>query len=125
MNVLRRLTAPLAVAALLLAPAASADNVLDFKLENRTGYTLKEVYISPSKKDNWGKVINTAPIKDGGDYAMKAKSTAKVQKYDLKAVYADGAGAPIWYDLDPSQFSRLTLKWDKSKNKTVAVKHRQ
>jgi hypothetical protein len=124
MNVLRRLTAPLAVAALLFAPLASAQTPLDFTLENRTGYTLKEIYISPSKKDNWGNVINKSPIKDGADYAMKAKATAKVQKYDLKAVYADGAGSPVWYDLDPTQFSRLTLKWDKEKKKTVAVKHR-
>ena len=124
MNVLRRLTAPLAVAALLFAPLASAQTPLDFTLENRTGYTLKEIYISPSKKDNWGNVVNKNPIKDGGNMNVKWKGTAKTQTYDLKAVYADGAGAPIWYDLDPSQFSRLTLKWDKAKKKTVAVKHR-
>ena len=124
MNVLRRHTAPLAVAALLLAPAAWADNVLDFKLENRTGYTLKEVYISPSKKDNWGKVINKNPIKDGGNMSVKWKDAAKAQSYDIKAVYADGGGSPVWYDLDPTTFSTLTLKWDKEKKKTVAVKHR-
>jgi hypothetical protein len=125
MNVLRRLTAPLAVAALLLAPAASADNVLDFKLENRTGYTIKEIYISPSKKDNWGKVVNKNPIKDGGNLNVKWKEAAKAQAYDIKAVYADGAGSPVWYDLDPTTFSRLTLKWDKAKGKSVAQKHRQ
>jgi hypothetical protein len=125
MNMIRRLTAPLALAtAVAFAPAASADSVLDFKLENRTGYTLKEVYISASKKDNWGNVINKNPIKDGGNMTVKWRSTAKAQTYDLKAVYADGAGSPIWYDLDPTKFSTLTLKWDKEKKKTVAVKAR-
>ena len=124
MSTLRRFAAPLALATALFAPSALADSVLDFQLENRTGYTIREIYISPSKKDNWGKVINNSPIRDGADYPMKAKGTAKVQKYDLKAVYADGAGSPVWYDLDPTQFSRLTLKWDKTKKKTVAVKHR-
>ena len=124
MNPLRRYTAPLAVAALLVAPAASADSVLDFKLENRTGYTLKEVYISASKKDNWGKVINKSPIKDGGNMKVKWKDAAKAQSYDIKAVYADGGGSPVWYDLDPATFSTLTLKWDKEKKKTVAVKKR-
>jgi hypothetical protein len=124
MNMLRRYTAPLAVAALLFTPAALAESVLDFKLENKTGYTLKEVYISASKKDNWGKVVNKSPIKDGGTMNVKWKDAAKAQSYDLKAVYADGAGTPVWYDLDPSTFSTLTLKWDKEKKKTVAVKHR-
>ena len=124
MNMLRRYTAPLAVAALLFTPTAMAESVLDFKLENRTGYTLKEVYISASKKDNWGKVINKAPIKDGGNMNVKWKDAAKAQSYDLKAVYADGAGSPVWYDLDPTTFSTLTLKWDKEKKKTVAVKAR-
>jgi hypothetical protein len=125
MNMLRRCTAPLAVAALLFTPAALAESVLDFKLENKTGYTLKEVYISASKKDNWGKVINKSPIKDGASMNVKWKDAAKAQTYDIKAVYADGAGSPVWYDLDPTTFSRLTLKWDKDKQKTVAQKHRQ
>ena len=77
MNMLSRYTAPLAVAALLFAPAASAESVLDFKLENKTGYTIKEIYISPSKKDNWGKVVNKSPIKDGGTMNVKWKGAAK------------------------------------------------
>jgi hypothetical protein len=115
--------APILIAA-AFAPAAWADSVLDFTLENRTGYTLKEVYVSPSKKDNWGKQILKAPLKDGANLKLNAPGTAKTQSYDLKAVYMDGAGSPVWYDLEPSKFSRLTLKWDKAKNKTVAVKHR-
>jgi hypothetical protein len=125
MKMLREFAAPLALAAAAaFAPPAFADSVLDFKLENRTGYTLKEVYISPSKKDNWGKVVNKNPIKDGGHMNVKWKSAATSQSYDLKAVYADGAGSPVWYDLDPTKFSTLTLKWDKEKKKTVAVKAR-
>ena len=125
MKTLRLLAAPLALAAAAaFAPSASAESVLDFKLQNRTGYTLKEVYISPSKKDNWGNAVNKGPIKDGGNMNVKWKSAAKAQSYDLKAVYADGAGSPVWYDLDPTKFSTLTLKWDKEKKKTVAVKAR-
>jgi len=125
MTTLRTATASLAfLAASAFAPAAIADSDLDFVLENRTGYTLSEVYMSPTRKDNWGKQILKAPLKDGANLNLKAPATAKVQSYDLKAVYMDGKGAPIWYDLKPSTFSRLTLKWDKAKNKTVAVKHR-
>lgn len=121
---LRTLAAHALVLAAAFAPAAWADSVLDFTLENRTGYTLTEVYMSPAKKDNWGRQLLKAPLKDGGNLKLAAPATAKVQAYDLKAVYKDGSGSPVWYDLKPSTFNRLTLKWDKAKNKTVAVKHK-
>lgn len=111
--------------AALFIPTASADSLLDFTIENQTGYTIKELYLSPSKKTTWGKSIISAPLKDKESRKLSAKSTAKVQAYDLMAVYADGSGKPVWYDLEPAKFSRLTLKWDKAKNKTVAVKHKQ
>jgi hypothetical protein len=122
----RTLTAGLAlVASLGFAGSSLADNAaLDFKLENRTGYTLKELYISPSAKDNWGKNILKGPLKDKANLNIKWKETAKAQTYDLKAVYADNGKSPVWKDLDPTTFSRLELKWDKAKDKTVAVKHR-
>ena len=66
----------------------------------------------------------SSPLKNGDKRKIVFKPQAKVQAYDLKAVYADGAGSPVWYDLNPSNFSKLTLKWDKAKNKTVAVKSR-
>ena len=125
MNMLRQLAAPLALAAAaILAPNAYADSDLDFAIENATGYTIKEVYLSPTKKDNWGKQVLSSPLKNGEKRKIVFKSTAKVQAYDLKAVYADGGGSPVWYDLNPANFSKLTLKWDKAKNKTVAVKSR-
>ena len=123
MNLIRRLTAPLAVAAMLFAPASMAQSDLDFSIDNQTGYTIKEIYLSPSKKDTWGKQVLSSPIKNGDQRKIVFKGTAKAQAYDLKAVYADG-GAPVWYDLNPANFSKLTLKWDKAKGKTVVVKHR-
>jgi hypothetical protein len=125
MYAIRRLAAPLAfLAAASFAPAASAQSDLDFAIENATGYTISEIYLSPNKKDNWGKQVLSSPLKNGEKRKIVFKPTAKVQAYDLKAVYADGAGSPVWYDLNPANFSKLTLKWDKSKNKTVAVKSR-
>ncbi len=126
MNAFRRIGVQLALlaAAAFSNAAMAANEMLDFTLENRTGYTIKEIYMSPTKKDNWGKQILKNPLKDGANLKLNAPATAKVQAYDLKAVYADGAGSPVWYDLKPAQFTRLELKWDKAKNKTVAVKHR-
>lgn len=120
----RLASAILFTASAAFVPAASAQSDLDFSIENATGYTITELYMSPSKKDNWGKQILSSPLKNGEKRKIVFKSTAKVQAYDLKAVYADGAGSPVWYNLDPSTFARLTLKWDKAKNKSVVVKHR-
>ncbi len=121
---LRRLVAPALFLSASFAPSAGAESLLDFTLENRTGYTLTEIYMSPARKDHWGRQLLKAPLRDGGDFKLAAPATARVQSYDLKAVYKDGSGAPVWYDLKPATFSRLTLKWDKAKNKTVAVKHK-
>ncbi|QJR13980.1 hypothetical protein [Usitatibacter palustris] len=121
----KTLSAGLALAAGLgFAGSTFAENAaLDFKLVNKTGYTIEKVYISPSKKDSWGKPINAKPIKNGDHLNVKWKDAAKAQDYDLRAVYKDG-GAPVWKSLDPTTFSTLTLKWDKKADKTVAVKER-
>ena len=57
--------ATLLLAGALLAPAASAESDMDFTIENQTGFTIKELYVSPSKKDKWGKQILKSPMKDG------------------------------------------------------------
>ena len=44
---------------------ASAQSDLDFVIENSTGYTISEVYMSPTKRDNWGKQILSSPLKNG------------------------------------------------------------
>src|SRR5262245_54750179 len=98
MIALRKFAAPLAfLAAFSFVPVASADSDLDFTIDNQTGYAISEIYMSPSKKDNWGKQVLSSPLKNGEKRKIVFKSTAKVQAYDLKAVYADGAGSPVWY----------------------------
>lgn len=107
----------------LAAPLASAQSVLDFTIENQTGFTFKELYISASDKDDWGKNLLGKPLKDGESKKMKAKPTAKVTTYDLRAVYADGK-AVVWKELEPAKFARVTLKWNKETGKTSLTKHR-
>jgi hypothetical protein len=113
----------LLLAGALFAPAVQADSLLDFSVENQTGFTLKELYVSPGKKDTWGKNILKSPMKDGDTRKISFKPHAKIQSYDVMAVYADG-GKPIWYDIEPANISKVTLKWDKQARKTILVKHR-
>ena len=37
----------------LVAMSAQAEGQQDFKLVNKTGYTIAELYVSPSKINNW------------------------------------------------------------------------
>jgi hypothetical protein len=38
----------------LLGSAAAIAGDADFTLVNKTGYTIREIYISPAAKANWG-----------------------------------------------------------------------
>ena len=54
--------ASLAMAAVLTlaVPAAADDAKQDFKLVNKTGYELKEIYVSPAKKNPRDQVVEIA-----------------------------------------------------------------
>lgn len=107
----------------LVAPLASAQSVLDFTIENQTGFTFKELYISASNKDDWGKNLLSSPLKDGASKKMKANPRAKATVYDMRAVYSDGK-AVVWKEIEPAKFARLTLKWNKETGKTSITRHR-
>jgi len=124
MKTLGRITAAIAFsAALLPVPLAYAESNLDFSIENQTGHTINELYLSPTRKDNWGRQVLSSPLKNGDTRKLSFKSTARTQSYDLKAVYNDG-GSPVWYSLEPATFSKVTLKWNKQTRKTTLQKHR-
>jgi len=123
MHGMSRMAGALLLASAFLAPAAQADSNMDFTVENQTGFTLTELYVSPNKKDSWGKNILKSPMKDNETRKITFKPTAKIQSYDIRAVYADG-GKPVWYDIEPANISKVTLKWDKQARKTILVKHR-
>lgn len=123
MKMLGRFAAALAVSAAFLPVPALAESNMDFAIENNTGHMIKELYLSPSRKDNWGRQVLSAPMKNGETRKLSFKPTARAQSYDLKAVYGDG-GSPVWYNLEPATFSKVTLRWDKEKRKTMLTKHR-
>jgi hypothetical protein len=103
-------------------PAALAQNPdLDFTVENQTGFTFNELYLSPAQKETWGKQVLSSPLKDGQSRGIRFKPTAKSTVWDMRVVYADGK-AVYWKGLDLTKFNRLVLKWDKSTGKTSVQK---
>jgi hypothetical protein len=93
---------------------------LDFSLVNKTGYGIKEVYISPMKEDSWQENILEEPLEDGEtlDVTFSPEHTAK--KWDLKIVWVDGGDSVYWRGCDLSQISKLTLFYDADTDETSA-----
>ena len=114
-----RFTFFLAILLMLGLVARAADELnLDFKLVNKTGYDLKEVYISPTATDDWGDNIIKATLKDGETLALVASPKASAKKWDIKCVYTDGEEAE-WHGYKLEEISTITLFWSKEKGSTA------
>lgn len=108
--------AGLAVAAALLAPAATAQNKsLDFTLVNKTGVEIHSVYIAPNESDDWGDdVMGKDTLGDGESVDIEFHPKAKAAKWDLRVEDEDGNSVE-WESLDLTKISELTLKIVKGK----------
>lgn len=93
---------------------------LDFELINKTGWAIKEVYISPSASDNWEENIMTSPLKDGEILEVSFSPGQASKKWDLKIVWVDGGDDVFWRGYDLSEISKLTLFYDEKSDETSA-----
>lgn len=104
------------------SPAFAQDAKQDFTLTNKTGYELKEIYVGPSKSDDWGNDImgdNTVP--DGSSVNIHFQPKVQTCKWDLKVVYTVDSSKAIWYDIDLCTVDKITIRYDKDKDKTSAT----
>lgn len=103
----------LALAALAVAStsAAWAANP-DFKLINRTGYAINEVYISPSKQDTWGKDrMGEYQLLNNQSKQMRFGET-KHCVFDIKVVFTDDESEVVWEDINLCEHTKITLKYN-------------
>lgn len=81
----------------------------DFTLRNRTGVEIHEVYVAPTKSDEWEEDIlgrDTLPDDEDVDITFSRKEKAK--NWDIKVV--DGEGNSVeWHKLNLKEISRVTL----------------
>ena len=101
----------------LVAPAKAELN-LDFKLVNKTGYDLKEVYISPTGEDEWGDNVIKETMEDGATLELTFSPKASAAKWDIKCVYTDGETAE-WKGYKLTEINKITLFWNKDKGSTA------
>ena len=96
-----RMIAPFVAAlAALSATPVLAQMYEDITIENSTGYTISEIYISPARSSEWEEdVLDWDVLQNGQEVKIDFKRSANTCDWDLKVVYSDGDEA-VWDGLD-------------------------
>jgi hypothetical protein len=103
-------------------PARAQDARQDFVLVNRTGYDVSEVYVSPSKTDDWEEdVLGDEELEDGEQTRIRFSRAAKSCLWDLKVVYSDDDSSVVWHDIDLCKISKIAISYNRKTDKTSAV----
>ena len=106
-----------ALAATLALPAIAADQ--DFKLVNKTGYQIDEVYVGPSSSRSWGQdIMGRDSLSDGDVLNVTFPNRTNACRFDIKVKYNDGDTA-TWESLDLCQVQRVTLYWRNGQTRAV------
>ncbi len=104
------------------APLAAAEAKQDFTLVNKTGYDIDKVFVSPSKSGDWEEdVLGKDTLDDGDSWEIKFHRATRTCKWDLKVVYSDDGSSAVWYDIDLCSVEKITIRYDRKRDKTTAV----
>jgi hypothetical protein len=94
----------------------------DFSLVNRTGYEIKEVYVSPSKSSDWEEdILGDGVLEDKGARDVHFHRSNKTCHWDLKVVYTVDSSSAVWDDIDLCTVEKITIHYDKDADKTSAT----
>lgn len=108
-----------AVVAAVSAPAQARQN---FTLINRTGYDIREVYVSPADASDWEEdILGDEELLDDEEQWVRFQRAEKACKWDLKVVYSEDDSSAIWYAVDLCKVTRITIKYNANTDKTSAT----
>lgn len=110
----------LALLTVLVFPAAAHAVDLDFELVNGTGWAIKEVYISPATVNDWQENILSEPMADGESGKVTFSPEAEAESWDMKIVWVDEGEDVVWKNLNLSEISKLTLRYNADTDETTA-----
>ena len=83
----------------------------DFLVVNNTGVEINELYVSPSRVDDWEEdLLNGRPLRHGEDLEITFHRKENAAKWDLKVVDHQG-NSITWDDLNLLEISELTLNF--------------
>jgi hypothetical protein len=116
---LRRLVCALAL--LFVSVGASAQNS-DFDLVNRTGYPIRELYVSPAKSKSWGAdILGKHVIQNGELWHITAPRSGQVCRYDIQIVFDDDGSEVAWEGFNLCEISKITLSYNRKSGETTAT----
>lgn len=106
--------------AVLPHSAALAEGKQNFTLENRTGYKISEVYVSPVKESSWQEdVLGEDELPNEESVNIRFSRSEKSCKWDLKVVYDDDESVE-WEDFDLCEISKIRLFYNRKKGESWA-----
>jgi hypothetical protein len=110
----------LALAGLAVAASAYAGDA-DFTLVNRTGYDIREVYISPAHSNNWGRDRMGDGVLENGKGKRFAFSDHAACKQDIQVVFDDDGSKVTWENVDLCELEKITIKYNRSTREVSAT----
>ena len=91
----------------------------DFKLVNKTGYQIDNVYVSPASSDHWGRdIMGRDSLADGESVNITFPHGGKACKFDIRVKYNDGDKADF-NDVDLCEYEKISLFWDGKRTRAV------
>jgi len=106
--------------ALLLPADAGAAGRQNFSLVNNTGYTIKEVYVSPVSTNDWEEdVLGQDTLDDGQSVVIRFPHHAGGCFWDLQVVYDDDTKAH-WDNFNLCTISEISISYNEKTGKTWA-----
>ncbi|MFA9201491.1 MAG: hypothetical protein ACEQR8_09975 [Cypionkella sp.] len=98
--------------ATLAAPLAAEEA---FYVVNRTGYTIEQVYLAPTRTSNWEEdVLEEMVLDDGETFKIDMSRSEDTCLWDLRVVYTDGEDAQ-WGELNLCEMSTVVLRYDRKR----------
>ncbi|WP_212611901.1 hypothetical protein [Sphingomonas baiyangensis] len=107
-----------AVLTMLAAPASAQDEVLT--VNNRTGYTISEIYIAPTTTDEWEEdIMGDDVLPSGRSVDIDFSRSEETCVWDMKAVYDDDTNA-VWRKINLCEISAISLFYNENTGVTSA-----
>ena len=93
----------------------------NFALINKTGFDIKEVYVSPHRSNDWEEnVLAQEILEDNQRFNIRFNRRTRTCRWDLKVVYDIDDSDAVWKNIDLCSISTVTIYYNKKNDKTTA-----
>ena len=115
------ISALISISAIVYSSDIFASGKQNFVLLNDTGYTIREVYVSPRKARDWEEdVLGRDQLPNSEFRTITFDRSEKVCAWDLKVVYDDNEEV-YWENFDLCTITFILISYDDKKRETNAM----